>query len=546
MHSFWRQLAAPYLAVLAACGSVTLLAQTPRPPETAPAWLTGTTCYEIFVRSFQDSDGDGIGDLRGLIRRLDYLNDGDPRTTDDLGVRCLWLMPIAESPGYHGYDVQDYYAVERDYGTTADVRELVREARRRGIRVLVDMVINHTSREHPAFQAALRDTTSPYRRWYRFAPTRGPDNRWGGNGWHKSPVRDEWYYGFFWQGMPDLNYEQPDALAEMQRVATYWLTDIGVDGLRLDAVKFLVEDGAQVDDVPGTHRVLTAYGTHVRTVKPDAWTVGEVFDNSASVARYYGSQLDAYFAFEVADSLIAAAARGTAGGVLRSVIDLQGRVPWHRMAPFLRNHDQPRTATALGEDLGKARVAAGLLLTLPGVPFVYYGEELGARGPKPDEDIRTPMPWSTSGPHAGFSTGTPWRPLQRDSLRANVAVQQRDPTSLLALYRRLIRARGASAALAQGALHPLVAEDSALVTYARVHSGDQVLVLVNLGASPTRVSRLRGGDALRAGRYRVRSLADAGGPRTLRVRADGDLSADGGPLELRPFAVQVLQLIPLP
>jgi glycosidase len=530
-------------AALLASGAT---AQRPRDPDVAPSWLRGTTCYEIFVRSFQDSNGDGIGDLQGLIQRLDYLNDGNPRTTNDLGVRCLWLMPIAESPGYHGYDVQDYYAVERDYGTNADIRQLVREAHRRGIRVLIDMVINHTSSEHPAFQAALRDTTSPFRRWYRFSPTRGPDNRWGGNGWHKSPVRDEWYYGFFWQGMPDLNYEQPDALAEMQRVATYWLTDIGVDGLRLDAVKFLVEDGAQVDDTPGTHRVLTAYGTHVRRVKPEAWTVGEVYDNSASVARYYGQQLDAYFAFELADSIIAAARRGTRGGVLAPALALQASVPWHRMAPFLRNHDQQRTATELGEDLAKARAAAGLLLTMPGVPFVYYGEELGARGPKPDEDIRTPMPWAQTAPHAGFTTGTPWRPLQRDSMRANVEAQREDSTSLLALYRRLIRARATSGALAEGRLQPLSTDDAAVVAFARVHRREQVLVLVNLGPRAVALPQIAHERALRAGRYRVRALADSTAARTVLVSADGSLRSADGPLELPPFAVQVLQLIPLP
>ncbi|MHB1068736.1 MAG: alpha-amylase family glycosyl hydrolase, partial [Gemmatimonadaceae bacterium] len=273
-------------------------------------WVQGATCYEVFVRSFRDSDGDGIGDLKGLIGALDYINDGNPRSTRSLGARCLWLMPIMESPGYHGYDVSDYYRVARVYGTNDDFKRLVAASHRRGIKVLVDMVINHASSEYPPFQSALRDSASPYRSWFRFAPTRGPDNRWGNNNWHRSPVRDEYYYGFFWRGMPDLNYESPDALNEMKQVASFWLNEMGVDGFRLDAVRYLVEDGATVDDTPGTHAVLREYGAHVRQAKPGAFTIGEVFDSTGTLLTYYPDQLDAYFAFEVGVSLIAGVRRG--------------------------------------------------------------------------------------------------------------------------------------------------------------------------------------------------------------------------------------------
>src|SRR5690349_3973382 len=164
-------------ATLVAAPVATLAAQAPSAP---PAWTHGATCYEVFVRSFQDSDGDGIGDLKGLISRLDYINDGNDASRKDLGARCIWLMPVDESPSYHGYDVTDYYKIERDYGTNADFRQLVTEAHRRGIKVLVDLVLNHASSEHPYFTAALRDTASPYRRWFRFSPTK-PDEKgpWG-------------------------------------------------------------------------------------------------------------------------------------------------------------------------------------------------------------------------------------------------------------------------------------------------------------------------------------------------------------------------------
>jgi len=186
-------------------------------------------CYEIFVRSFYDSNGDGIGDLNGLIQKLDYVAG--------LGVDCIWLMPVAASPSYHGYDVSDYYRVEPAYGTNDDFKQLVAAAHRRGIALLVDMVLNHSSSEHPYFQAALHDTTSPYRAWYRFAPTAQ------GKDWHHSPVRDEYYYGLFWSGMPDLNYETPAVREEAKQIARFWLRDMGVDGFRLDAVPYLVEQG---------------------------------------------------------------------------------------------------------------------------------------------------------------------------------------------------------------------------------------------------------------------------------------------------------------
>ena len=218
-------------------------------------WWRSAVVYQIYPRSFADSDGDGVGDLRGLTARLDHVNDGDPATTRDLGAGCIWLMPIAESPSYHGYDVTDYRAIDREYGTAADFRDLMDAAHRRGIRVVVDMVLNHASSEHPWFRAALGDTASPYRSWFRFSPTEGPRNEWGDSNWHRVPGGDGFYYGFFWHGMPDLNYEEPAVLAEMQRIASFWLDSMRVDGFRLDAIRHLVEDGARTRNVAGRARV---------------------------------------------------------------------------------------------------------------------------------------------------------------------------------------------------------------------------------------------------------------------------------------------------
>src|SRR5438874_8151148 len=318
----------------------------------APAWTRGAVCYEIFVRSFYDSNGDGIGDLNGLIEKLDYI--------DRLGASCIWLMPVAASPSYHGYDVTDYYRVEPAYGSNDDFKRLVAAAHRRGIAVLVDMVLNHSSSEHPYFQAALHDTMSPYRAWYRFAPTaRGKD-------WHHSPVRDEYYYALFWSGMPDLNYETPAVREEAKKIATFWLRDMGVDGFRLDAVPYLVEQGDCVSGCPGTHAFLHEYAQHVDSVKPGAYTVGEAWGSIDQMLPYYPDQLTSYFGFELSDSLIAAVRSGSAAGLLTGYLRLQDTLPAYRWAPFLSNHDQTRTLTQLRGDVARARLAATLLLTLPG------------------------------------------------------------------------------------------------------------------------------------------------------------------------------------
>lgn len=534
-----------FAAVLLSVAATALQAQ-PRPGAERPqaSWLQGATCYEVFVRSFRDSNGDGIGDLNGLTGALDYINDGNPRSTRDLGARCIWLMPVAESPSYHGYDVTDFYRVERDYGTNDHFKRLVAEAHKRGIRVLVDMVLNHASSEHPAFQAALRDPSSPYRQWFRFSPTPGPRNRWGGDNWHKSPVRDEYYFGFFWRGMPDLNYQEPFALAEMKKVASFWLNEMGVDGFRLDAIKFLVEDGATVDDTPGTHQVLREYAAHVRRTKPAAFTIGEVFDSTGSLLTYYPDQLDGYFAFEVADSLIAGVRRGDGRGVLAPVLRLQRRVNATRWSPFLRNHDQPRTRSEFDGDWDKARVASFLLLTLPGLPFVYYGEELGMTGRKPDELIRTPMAWSRRGPHAGFTTGTPWQPLAADSLAANVEVQSSNPASLLTLHRRLIHLRAAHAALAEGELIPLVASHPAVVAFLRRDGLRTALVIANLGADPLAGVTLHSGPgALAPGRYIPRHLLGRSTLAAIRVNAAGQVSTAGPLPTLAPRAGSIFDLM---
>jgi alpha-amylase len=438
-------------------------------------------CYEVFVRSFADANGDGVGDLRGMISHLDYINDGNPRSTTDLGASCMWLMPIAKSVSYHGYDVTDYYHVDPRYGTDEDFRELVRAAHRRGIRVIVDFVPNHSSSENPWFQSALKDPASQYRSWYRWSALNpnqpGP---WGQVAWHKSPVRDEYYYGVFWREMPDLNYGTPAVLQEMQKVTAYWLKEMGVDGFRFDAIPYLVEEGDQLKHTRGTHEVLHVLGDAIRRQAPASFTVGEMGDGSADVlASYYPDQLDSYFAFDVAAATIEAARTGDAATYFRSLFETNKKLPAGRWSPFLTNHDQPRTMTVLA-DIAKARVAASAMLMLPGVAFVYYGEEIGMSGPKPDEQIRTPMQWNSAA-GAGFTSGTPWEAPQRDWVSKNVAAQDRDPASLLNHYRRLIHLRNEHPALSDGDLQQGGAMNPAVAAIMRGSREETILVALNFG-----------------------------------------------------------------
>jgi glycosidase len=458
-------------------------------PERATPWWHSAVCYEVFVRSFADADGDGVGDLRGLISRLDYINDGNPTGGHSLGANCIWLMPIDKSMSYHGYDVVDYYHVDPRYGTDDDFRNLVTEAHKRGIHVIVDFVPNHTGSQNPWFQAALHDPASPYRDWYRWSKTlpaqKGP---WGQEAWHKSPIRDEYYYGVFWHEMPDLNYENPAVRAEMQKVLTYWLRDMHADGFRFDAIPYLVEDGNQLQHSRATHNVLREMGNTIRAEAPESFSVGEMTDESPAVMEtYYPDQLDSYFAFGVARATMNAAATGSARGFFKEVALANGRYPSGRWSPFLTNHDQPRVMTVLGDE-AKARVAASAMLMLPGTPFVYYGEEIGMVGPKPDELIRTPMQWSSEA-NGGFTMGTPWEPLQPDWKTKNVAAQDSSRQSVLNHYRKLIQLRNAHPALNSGRLTLLKTDDTTgtIVSWLRSSGDETFLIVVNFGPRHGRI-----------------------------------------------------------
>jgi alpha-amylase len=471
-------LALPILAgllLMACCPAATDTPSEPppTPPTPIPAaeielgWWNDAVFYEIFVRSFYDSDGDGVGDLVGLIQKLDYLNDGDPITTDDLGITGIWLMPVTQSPSYHGYDVVDYYQIDDEYGTNADFLRLMEESHARGIHVIVDLVINHTSNQHPWFQEAL-DPTSERRDWYIWSDE--PE----GVGWHG--VSSGFYYGLFSDEMPDLNYENPAVTEAMQDVARFWLEDMGVDGFRLDAAKHLIEDGLIIEHTLATHAWLGGFREFCKGINPDAFVVGEVWSTTDDAAAYIG-EVDAVFEFDLAKATLESAVGGRAVNVARKQQLVVASYPASQYATFLANHDQNRTRSRLLDD-EQAKVAATLQLTFPGVPFIYYGEEIGMQGTKPDENIRRPMQWE---PDGGFTTAEPWHSYYEDYQERHVAGQRDDPNSLLNHYCSLLRLRNAHTALRVGSWLPIEVDHRSVHAYLRVAGNDVVIVLVNLG-----------------------------------------------------------------
>jgi alpha-amylase len=477
----------------------------PMPDAASGTWWNDRVFYEVFVRSFQDSDGDGIGDLEGLTERLDYLNDGNPRTDDDLGVTGLWLMPVMESPSYHGYDVVDYMAVEQDYGDAAAFRRLMEEAHARGMVVIVDLVINHTSSQHPWFQEAAAGPDAAQRDWYVWSDERltyrGP---WGEQVWYKRG--DAYYYAVFAEGMPDLNYRTPAVSDAIYAVTRFWLEEMGADGYRMDAIRHLIEDGQQQENTPETHAWLQAWHDYYKGIRPQAMTVGEVWTRSEDVVPYVGDEMDICFEFDLASAILDGARGGTTGVVDSLAQKVERLYPPGQYAAFLTNHDQERVMTQLRGDEAKAKTAAAILLTLPGVPFLYYGEEIGMSGAKPDERIRAPMQWSGAD-QAGFSSTTPWEGLQADHVTRNVAAQLADDGSLLRRYVRLIRLRSAYEALRTGSLIAVQTGNVHAYAYVRHGETEDVLVVHNLGAEPVRDYAMNvRGSALAPGRYKVREM----------------------------------------
>lgn len=441
-------------------------------------------CYEIFVRSFCDSNGDGIGDLNGITSKLDYLQE--------LGIEAIWLTPIHPSPTYHKYDVVDFYAIDPEYGTMDDFKNLLSQAHQRGIVVYLDLIVNHTSTLHPWFIEASKGPDNPYREFYWWMSpekieelgiakreTSADSNEV--YPWHDNPGDSEQYYGLFYSGMPDLNYDSEKLRIELSYIIHFWLIDIGVDGFRLDAARHIYPSWVNYNN----QHFWWFFDYFVRNIKPEAYTVGEIWATAEEVAPYF-KNLNSAFHFDISFALQRILLSEKDENLVQKLLDnytLFSRYnPDFIDAIMLTNHDQDRIGSVVGNNSGKIKLAASILLTLPGQPYLYYGEEIGMLGTKPDTYIREPYLWSgnpddaetTSWQHAEFSTLKNISPL---------AAQKTDPGSIYNHYKSLISLRKREPALAQ-ILRPNIRavslKDEGLLAYFRPHTERSVLVIHNL------------------------------------------------------------------
>ncbi len=487
-------------------------------------WWQNAVFYEIYPRSFADTNNNGIGDLNGITEKLDYLKD--------LGVDAIWITPCYPSPQVDfGYDVSDYENIDPMYGTLADFERLASEAKKRNIRIIMDFVMNHTSDQHAWFKESKSSKDNPKRDWYIWRDGKGPNqppNNWlstfGGSAWKFDPITGQWYYHFFYPEQPDLNWRNPEVEKAMFDVTRWWY-ERGVAGFRLDAVDTLFED-PDLQNNPvlsgknqyGDPNMKNLYNTklpelhgvlqRLRQVadKYDAVLIGETWTKDIDeLKQYYGEhgnelQMPMDFLFARVDKLWAPEFRKQIAGV--------NGAGWP--VYVLSNHDIVRAYVRYGDGLHNdaiAKLMAGLYLTLRGTPIMYYGEEIGMTNndPKRREDVkdpigrlgwpkekgrdgeRTPMQWNTSA-NAGFSQAKPWLPVPASYKTHNVATELKEPDSILNFYRRVLALRHQDPALRDGEYIALNENDPNVLSYLRRYKDDSVLVVLNMSASPQKVS----------------------------------------------------------
>jgi alpha-glucosidase len=554
---------------------VTVLAvPRPRLPKAAsaaqPAWWQHAVFYEIYPRSFRDTNGDGIGDLNGITAGLDYLQD--------LGIDAIWITPFYPSPQVDfGYDISNYEDVDPQFGTLADFDRLLSEAHKRNIRVICDLVANHTSDQHPWFIESRSSRNNPKRDWYiwRDPVNGGPPNNWistfGGPAWTLDAKTGQYYYHYFYAQQPDLNWRNPEVEKAMLGVVAFWMKR-GVDGFRMDALDELYEDPKLRNNpelpalIPGTHthqqkEIYTrdlpeVHGAlqKIRAVSdsftpPPRVLIGEIWvDKLQQLAEFYGPhnnevQLPFNFFFTRVSKLSAPEFR-------TEVLDNQGELRGHWTTYVLSNHDIVRALTRYGDGAHNPRIAkllAAMTLTLRGTPFIYYGEEIGMENHDPEnisevrdpvgrrfwpaykgrDGERTPMQWN-SGANAGFTTGTPWLKVPASARVQNVEKESADPGSVLNFYKQLIRLRRSSPALLDGQFENLT-HSASVFAYARSTARQRVVVALNMTAAPKAVDTT----ALGAKSYRV-LLSNVAG----RSKA-----TPSGSLKLKPFEAVILEAV---
>lgn len=443
-------------------------------------WQQQGVFMQIHVRTYADSNGDGFGDFRGLQEKLDYLQW--------LGVKGIWLLPITKSQDHdHGYAVTDYRSVEPDYGTLEDFKALVDAAHQRGIGIIIDYVLNHSAAQNPLFIDANAGI-KPLRDWYIWQRKQPYWPHWDGvNTWH--PGRDGYYYGVFWDQMPDFNLNNQQVINYHASSLRYWL-NLGVDGFRLDAVGLLVEHGAdKMFNQPENKTIVNALRRQL-AVYDHRYIVCEAPDTpiEAGADDYCGSA----FYFKLNGNMLGSALRGK---ISTNLAERLADPLTNRMATFLTNHDSfagNRLAHQFKDNEGGYRMAAASLLLSPGIPFIYYGDEIGLGHSLPvkfrDDELRAPMSWTSDPTTAGFTSGKPLRPTADNIATYNVAAEQDDPSSLLNFYRTLIALRNQHPALHSGATTPLDTGNEGVLALRRSNGSEKLLILFNYASSEQTVS----------------------------------------------------------
>lgn len=480
------------------------------------------TWYEIFVYSFCDSDGDQVGDLQGVISKLDYIAD--------LGFNGIWLMPIMPAPSYHKYDVKDYCEIEAEYGTMADFEQLAAECDKRGIKLIIDLVLNHTSSEHPWFVAACDYLESlgadeepsasacPYYDYYHFVKG-NPDS----GTWYQVGTTDYYYEGVFWSGMPDVNFESEGLRKEFEAIVDFWL-EKGVGGFRLDAVKEFYS-GATGKNV----EVLTWLNDYVKAAKPDAYMVGEAWEGLNTYAQYYASGIDSFFDFEfagptgiVTKTLNFSGETNSAQAYAKALVRVQNAIREYREdaidAPFFVNHDMARAAGYMQYDARKVKMAATLNILMGGSAFVYYGEEIGMTGSGKDENKRAPMYWSAD-PQAKGMTRGPLDMEPQENQFPCAEEQMKAADSVYSFYKDTILLRNQNPEIARGTVARLEeVADQDIAAVSRTYNGETIYLLYNISETEEKQVEMS------AQQYGTLELA-------------GYLSVDGGEVSIKDGVV---------
>jgi glycosidase len=401
------------------------------------------------------------------------------------------------------------------------------------------MVINHTSSQHPWFKDA-QTPGSERDQWYRWSdgdkkpPQIGP---WGQEVWYKLGSR--YYYAVFWDGMPDLNFRKPAVTQAVDDIAKYWLVDMGSDGFRMDGARYYVEDPAKLADSDGNLAWTRDYNTYINSVKPDAFTVAELWTNSPDVAKYMPDSFDMGFEFDLAQAMLDSARRGTNEAVTPIQARALGLYKPGQYAPFLTNHDGYRLMNEMGKNPDKVKIAASMLLTGGGVPFIYYGEEIGMVGGKPDECIRTPMQWDATTRVEDFMAG---KDCVTNEATFNVAAEETDPTSLLTFYRNLIHLRNDHSALRVGSFVPVQSSNKAVYSFIRQSSDEAVLVVINLGKSDVTDYTLSAPKTALTGDLKGTVLFGDGTAKAPKLGDGGAIDSYTPITTLAPYSTAIIQL----